>query len=95
MCHQRVSVKLDQVRSSAIGPLLPYRGNPLPELLSGQVQAFFGPIQSGIEYIRTGKLRALAVTTAARSEILPDVPVLTVCPKTSGGITKFSEHEAD
>ena len=49
---------------------VPYRDNPLPELL------FFGPIQSGIEYIRTGKLRALAVTTAARSEILPDVPVL-------------------
>src|SRR6516162_141958 len=76
MHHQRVSVsyiKLDQAPSS---PLLPYRGNPLPELLSGQVQAFFGPIQSGIEYIRTGKLRALAVTTAARSEILPDVPVL-------------------
>jgi tripartite-type tricarboxylate transporter receptor subunit TctC len=47
---------------------VPYRGNPLPELLSGQVQVFFGPIQSGIEYIRTGKLRALAVTTAARSE---------------------------
>jgi tripartite-type tricarboxylate transporter receptor subunit TctC len=56
---------------------VPYRGNPLPELLSGQVQVFFGPIQSGIEYIRIGKLRALAVTTAARSEILPDVPVLT------------------
>jgi tripartite-type tricarboxylate transporter receptor subunit TctC len=55
---------------------VPYRGNPLPELLSGQVQVFFGPIQSGIEYIRTGKLRALAVTTAARSEILPDVPML-------------------
>jgi tripartite-type tricarboxylate transporter receptor subunit TctC len=55
---------------------VPYRGNPLPELLSGQVQVFFGPIQSGIEYIRTGKLRALAVTTVARSEILPDVPVL-------------------
>jgi tripartite-type tricarboxylate transporter receptor subunit TctC len=55
---------------------VPYRGNPLPELLSGQVQVFFGPIQSGIEYIRTGKLRALVVTTAARSEILPDVPML-------------------
>jgi tripartite-type tricarboxylate transporter receptor subunit TctC len=55
---------------------VPYRGNPLPELLSGQVQVFFGPIQSAIEYIRTGKLRALAVTTTTRSEILPDVPVL-------------------
>jgi tripartite-type tricarboxylate transporter receptor subunit TctC len=55
---------------------VPYRGNPLPELLSGQVQVFFGPIQSTIEHIRAGKLRALAVTTATRSEILPDVPVL-------------------
>jgi len=55
---------------------VPYRGNPLPELLSGQVQVFFGPIQSAIEYIRAGKLRALAVTTATRSETLPDVPVL-------------------
>src|SRR5262249_54031699 len=35
-----------------------------------------GPIQSAIEHIRAGKLRALAVTTATRSEILPDVPVL-------------------
>jgi tripartite-type tricarboxylate transporter receptor subunit TctC len=55
---------------------VPYRGNPLPELLSGQVQVFFGPIQSTIEYIRAGKLRALAVTTATRSPVLPDVPVL-------------------
>jgi tripartite-type tricarboxylate transporter receptor subunit TctC len=55
---------------------VPYRGNPLPELLSGQVQVFFGPIQSAIEYIRTGKLRALAVTTPMRSGALPDVPVL-------------------
>jgi tripartite-type tricarboxylate transporter receptor subunit TctC len=35
---------------------VPYRGNPLPELLGGQVQVFFGPIQSGIEYIRTARL---------------------------------------
>jgi tripartite-type tricarboxylate transporter receptor subunit TctC len=55
---------------------VPYRGNPLPELLSGQVQLFFGPIQSTIEYVRAGKLRALAVTTATRSPVLPDVPVL-------------------
>jgi tripartite-type tricarboxylate transporter receptor subunit TctC len=55
---------------------VPYRGNPLPELLSGHVQVFFGPIQSAIEHIRAGKLRALAVTTATRSDSLPDVPVL-------------------
>ena len=55
---------------------VPYRGNPLPDLLSGQVQVFFGPVQSSLEYIRTGKLRALAVTTAKRSDLLPDLPTI-------------------
>lgn len=53
---------------------VPYRGNPLPDLLSGQVQVFFGPIQALLDYVRTGKLRALAVTTAKRSEALPQIP---------------------
>jgi tripartite-type tricarboxylate transporter receptor subunit TctC len=52
---------------------VPYRGNPLPDLLSGQVQVFFGPIQSALEYFRAGKLRAVAVTTATRLQQLPDV----------------------
>jgi tripartite-type tricarboxylate transporter receptor subunit TctC len=55
---------------------VPYRGNPLPDLLSGQVQVFFGPVQSSIEYIRTGKLRALAATTARRIDSLPDLPTV-------------------
>jgi tripartite-type tricarboxylate transporter receptor subunit TctC len=55
---------------------VPYRGNPLPDLLSGQVQVFFGPIQSSVEYIRTGKLRALAATTAKRMTALPDLPTI-------------------
>ena len=57
---------------------VPYRGGgpALTDLLGGQVQvAFIGPVAS-IEYIRTGKLRALAVTTAARSVALPDIPVV-------------------
>jgi len=55
-----------------------YRGEALalPDLLSGQVQVLFGNMLSSIEYIKTGKLRALAVTTAARSEALPDVPTV-------------------
>ncbi len=53
---------------------VPYRGNPLPDLLSGQVQMFIGPIQSSLEYIRTGKLRALGATTKTRIAALPDVP---------------------
>jgi tripartite-type tricarboxylate transporter receptor subunit TctC len=49
---------------------------PITDLLAGQVQVlFFGPLAS-IEYIKAGKLRALAVTTSARSETLPDVPTM-------------------
>jgi tripartite-type tricarboxylate transporter receptor subunit TctC len=55
---------------------MPYRGNYLTDLLGGQVQAAFSPIAFALEYIRTGKLRALAVTTATRQEALPDVPAL-------------------
>jgi len=53
---------------------VPYRGNYLPDLLSGQVQASFTPILQSLEYIRAGKLRALAVTAATRSDSLPGVP---------------------
>jgi tripartite-type tricarboxylate transporter receptor subunit TctC len=55
---------------------VPYRGNPLTDLLSGQTQVYFGPIPGSIGFIRDGKLRALAVTTATRSEALPDIPAL-------------------
>jgi tripartite-type tricarboxylate transporter receptor subunit TctC len=57
---------------------VPYRGSgpALTDLISGQVQIYFDGLPSSIEYIRTGKLRALAVTTAARSEVLPDIPSL-------------------
>jgi tripartite-type tricarboxylate transporter receptor subunit TctC len=44
------------------------------DLLSGQVQVYFSPMPPAIEHIRAGKLRALAVTTAMRSQALPDVP---------------------
>src|SRR5215831_18300998 len=53
-----------------------YRGGYVPDLLGGQVQVVFGTIASCIQYIRSGMLRALAVTTATRSDALPDVPVL-------------------
>ena len=57
---------------------VPYRGaGPhLTDLLGGQVQVMFGPHAASIEYIRAGKLRALAVTTATRSDALPDVPTV-------------------
>jgi tripartite-type tricarboxylate transporter receptor subunit TctC len=57
---------------------VPYRGGApaLIDLLGGQVQVFLGGISGSIEYIRAGRLRALAVTTATRSEALPDIPTL-------------------
>ena len=55
---------------------VPYRGNFIPDLLGGQVQVVFAPITHLIEYIRTGKLRALAVTSATRSAALPDIPTM-------------------
>jgi tripartite-type tricarboxylate transporter receptor subunit TctC len=57
---------------------VPYRGvaPALTDLLGGQVQIVFVNVAPSIGYIRAGKLRALAVTTAARSEALPDVPAV-------------------
>jgi tripartite-type tricarboxylate transporter receptor subunit TctC len=57
---------------------VPYRGAApaLTDLLGGQVQVMFGTMPSSIDYIRDGKLRALAVTGAARSEELPDIPTV-------------------
>jgi len=53
-----------------------YRGEYMPDLISGQVQAAFTVIPRSIDYIRTGQLRALAVTSAARWEVLPDIPTV-------------------
>jgi tripartite-type tricarboxylate transporter receptor subunit TctC len=57
---------------------VPYRGGgpALTDLLGGQVQVYFGTTASSIEYVRAGKLRALAVTSATRAAVLPDVPAL-------------------
>ena len=56
---------------------VPYRGAQVfPALLAGDGHVYFGPLLSSIEYVRAGKLRALAVTTARRSPMLPDVPAL-------------------
>jgi tripartite-type tricarboxylate transporter receptor subunit TctC len=55
---------------------VPYRGNPVPDLIGGQVQVMFSPMPAAIEYIKAGRLRALAVTTAMRQESLPDIPTI-------------------
>jgi tripartite-type tricarboxylate transporter receptor subunit TctC len=55
---------------------VPYRGSYWPDLLSGQVQVAFAPMPSSTGYIQAGTLRALAVTSATRSEALPNVPTV-------------------
>jgi tripartite-type tricarboxylate transporter receptor subunit TctC len=58
--------------------VLPYRGAApaINDLLAGQVQVYFDPIPNSIGYIRAGKVRPLAITSATRSEALPDVPTV-------------------
>jgi tripartite-type tricarboxylate transporter receptor subunit TctC len=53
-----------------------YRASPpaITDLMGGQVQVYFAPISAAIEYVRAGRLRALAVTTAKRAAVLPDIP---------------------
>jgi tripartite-type tricarboxylate transporter receptor subunit TctC len=57
---------------------VPYRGSgpALIGMMGGEVQIMFDAVPSSIEYIRAGKLRALAVTSATRSEVLPDIPTM-------------------
>jgi tripartite-type tricarboxylate transporter receptor subunit TctC len=58
---------------------VPYRGGggaALTDLLGGQVQVFFSPVAASMAFIKADKLRSLAVTTAARSESLPNLPTV-------------------
>jgi tripartite-type tricarboxylate transporter receptor subunit TctC len=57
---------------------VPYRGGApaLADLLGGQVQVYFAPLPEVIPHIISGKLRALAVTTATRADVLPDIPAM-------------------
>jgi len=57
---------------------VPYRGGApaLTDLIGGQVQMMFDALPSSVEHIKGGKLRALGVTTATRSEALPDIPTV-------------------
>ena len=57
---------------------VPYRSAAavMTDLLSGQVQLYFGTTASSLEYVRTGKLRVLAVTSARRLDALPEIPTV-------------------
>jgi len=57
---------------------VPYRGGApaVTDLIGGHLQVIFCPVSEGIEHIKAGKLRALAVTTAARLDVFPDLPTV-------------------
>jgi tripartite-type tricarboxylate transporter receptor subunit TctC len=55
---------------------VPYRSSPVPDLLSGQVQVFIGPMPVTMAFVKSGKLRPLAVTSSTRVAALPDVPTV-------------------
>src|SRR5262245_48386546 len=73
-----VSGELFKMRAGVNLVHVPYRGGgpAVTDLLGGQVQVMFAPTPPSIEHIRSGKLRALAVTSATRQEVLPDVPTV-------------------
>ena len=75
---QHLSAELFKMMTSVNLVHVPYRGAPqaLTDLIGGQVQVSFDPLPPAIELIRSGKVRALAVTTAVRSDALPDVPTV-------------------
>ena len=75
---QHLSGELFKMQARVDMVHVPYRGaSPaLTDLLSGQVQVYFGSTASSVEHIRAGRLRALAVTTAERSPALPEVPAM-------------------
>jgi tripartite-type tricarboxylate transporter receptor subunit TctC len=76
--YQHVTGELFKAMTGVNLVHVPYRGAgpALTDLLDGQVQVFFDTLPSSIEHIRAGRLRALAVTTATRSAVLPDTPTI-------------------
>jgi tripartite-type tricarboxylate transporter receptor subunit TctC len=73
-----VSGELFKMRAGVNLVHVPYRGGgpAVTDLLGGQVQVMFAPTPPSIEHVRSGKLRALAVTTATRLDALPDIPTV-------------------
>jgi len=76
--QQHVAGELFKMMTGVNMVHVPYRGGgpAIADLMGGQVQLFFGTTASTIQFIRSGKLRALAVTTAERSPALPEVPTV-------------------
>jgi tripartite-type tricarboxylate transporter receptor subunit TctC len=75
---QHVTAELFKLMTGVQMLHVPYRGGApaLTDLMGGQVQVMFSPLPESIASIKAGKLRALAVTTAKRTQALPDVPTV-------------------
>jgi tripartite-type tricarboxylate transporter receptor subunit TctC len=75
---QHVAGELFRFKTGVDMVHVPYRGSApaLTDLLAGQVQVMFDVTSTSAAHVKAGKLRALAVTTAARADVLPDVPVM-------------------
>ena len=75
---QHLAGELFKMMTGANFVHVPYRGasQAITDLLSGQVQVLFEPLPASMQYIKSDKIRALAVTTATRSEALPDLPTV-------------------
>jgi tripartite-type tricarboxylate transporter receptor subunit TctC len=73
---QNISCELFKMMSGVNLVHVPYRGGApaVADLIAGQVQVIFAPVSEAIQHIKAGKLRALAVTTAARLDVFPDLP---------------------
>ncbi len=73
---QNITCELFKMMSGVNLVHVPYKGGApaVADLVAGHVQVIFAPVSEAIQHIKSGKLRALAVTTAARLDVLPDVP---------------------
>jgi tripartite-type tricarboxylate transporter receptor subunit TctC len=73
---QNIACELFKMMAGVDLTHVPYRGGApaVADLIAGQVQVIFAPVSEAIQHIKAGKLRALAVTTAARLEVFPDLP---------------------
>jgi len=76
-----VAGELFKMKTGLDLPMVQYRGGApaVADLLGGHVQAMFDVIANSIEHVRAGRLRALAIASATRSELLPDIPIMADC----------------
>jgi tripartite-type tricarboxylate transporter receptor subunit TctC len=75
---QNISCELFKMMAGVNLVHVPYRGGALAttDLIGGHLQVIFSPVSESIEHVKAGELRALAVTTATRLDVLPDIPTV-------------------